>query len=160
MSARVQFSCDFLIRPPRKVRVVAVPGKGRGVVATEPIAKGELIEVCPVIDLSEKERKFVDTESDVLSGHALYKPEDGSQVLMLGYGSLYNHSREPNAELDYDPAGVRFVALADIAVDEEIVYDYDFDDGVEIFLDLGVDDASVSPDAGPECGPDARQPRV
>lgn len=136
MAARVQFARDFLVTPPRKVRVVAVPGKGRGVVATEPIAKGELIEICPVIDLSDKEKKWVDTESDVLSGHALYKPEDGGQVLMLGYGSLYNHSRQPNAELDYDPAGVKFVALVDIAVDEEIVYDYDFDNGVEEFLDL------------------------
>ena len=72
------------------------PGRGRGVFAARGFAPGETIEVCPVIALSE-------TDARTLDGTGLYDyyfgwgDEGKAAAIALGYGSLYNHSNEPNA---------------------------------------------------------------
>ena len=57
---------------------------------------------------------------------------------MLGYGSLYNHSKNLNANIDYDVKELKnylfFQAIKDIKAGEEISYDYEFDDDKEDFL--------------------------
>ena len=46
-------------------------------------------------------------------------------ALALGYGSLYNHSYQPNARYDDQPAGaMTFTALRDIRAGEEITINY------------------------------------
>lgn len=128
------------IIPPKKIKVISIKGKGLGVVATEDIASGEIIEHCPIIPLSEKETKFLDNESDVLKYYYLFQYAVGKHCLMLGYGSIYNHSNTPNADIDYDTENYQkyltFFALKDIKAGEEIVYDYEFDNGKEEFLNL------------------------
>lgn len=128
------------IFPPQKIKIAEVSGKGLGVVAVQNIAKGEVIEVCPIIFLSEKDTHYTKKESDLLKFYYLEQALSGKHCLMLGYGSLYNHSANPNADMDYDPEGgerkVIFEALKDISAGEEIMYNYDdYDNEIE-FLDL------------------------
>ena len=58
---------------------------------------------------------------------------------MLGYGSIYNHSENPNAEIDYNEGKQEdflfFKAIKDIKIGEEIVYNYEFDDNKVEFLE-------------------------
>jgi len=126
---------------PQKIKVIDIAGKGRGVLATQNIKKGETIEVCPIIFLSKKEVSFLEKESDILKFYYLIQPEINKFCLMLGYGSLYNHSLDnPNAEIDYDINKAEnylfFKAIKDINVGEEIVYNYQFDNNVVDFLSL------------------------
>ena len=46
--------------------------------------------------------------------------------MMYGFGGLYNHSDTPNVRLErhYDTDTVEFVALRDIAQDEELCWKY------------------------------------
>lgn len=128
------------IIPSQKIKVLQIKGRGRGVVATQKIYSGEIIEYCPIIFLSDTEIDFMDNRSDILKFYYLLQPETKKHCLMLGYGSLYNHSNNPNAEIDYDTQNSQdflyFRALKDIEPDEEIVFDYQFDDNKEEFLKL------------------------
>ncbi len=126
------------IVPPRKIKVAPVPGKGRGVMAQAPIAEGETVEVCPLVVLGEADAEHIASGGGVLAFYALELTAIGRQVLMLGYGSLYNHSRDPNAEVEYAPgaAFLRIRALRDIPAGEEVVFDYEFE-GEEEFLPSG-----------------------
>jgi SET domain-containing protein len=127
------------IIPPRKIKIIDVQGKGRGVVATEDIKSGEIIEICPIIFISEKEGDFFEKNKTSLNFYWLLQPETNKSCIMLGYGSLYNHSINPNAEVDYETKESKnylfFRALKDIKSGEEIVFDYQSDSGEE-FLKL------------------------
>lgn len=128
------------IFPPTKIKIVNVPGKGRGVVATQDIKKGEVIEYCPVVFISDEESAFFEKNNTVLEYYHLWQYEIGKLCIMLGYGSLYNHSRDPNADIDYETKEPKnylfFKAVKDIKSGEEIVIDYEFDNGKEEFLTL------------------------
>lgn len=95
----------------------------RGIFADETIAKGELVEICPVI-------LFPDSELEHISKTVLTKYEfcwdDNNEAIVLGYGSLYNHSFEPNVEFEHDFTNntMRYTALRDIEKDEELYIDY------------------------------------
>jgi len=125
--------------PPYKVKVVKISEKGMGVIATEDIKNGETIEVCPIVFISKAEALFFETEETPLKFYYLQLEDESERsCLMLGYGSLYNHSLNPNAEVDYNEEKservIYFKAIKDIKAGEEIVYDYDFDDNVAEFL--------------------------
>jgi uncharacterized protein len=107
------------IEPPSSVRVEETR-HGRGVVAATDISKGETIETCPVLVLGEGDASGILDDYVVSLGD-----EVEGTALMLGYGSLYNHSEEPNAEYLWEADDVySFVALRDIAAGEEITITY------------------------------------
>ena len=126
------------ILPPQKIKVTDIKGKGRGVVATQDIQVGATIEVCPIVFLSKKEIDFLKNESDVLRSYYLIQPETGKCCVMFGYGSIYNHSLSPNAEIDYNEKITEnflfFKAIKDIKANEEIVFNYQFDNDIVDFL--------------------------
>jgi SET domain-containing protein len=103
--------------------------KGRGVFADEPIRKGEVIEVCPVVVLSlEDEAKIAATVLDRYL-HVWGEDKMGT-CLALGYGAIYNHSSNPNAvgcEVT-ERSQIEIVALRDIAKGEQIFIDYQWED--------------------------------
>ena len=102
--------------------VKKIPGKGRGVVARVDIPKGTVFERAPVLVLQE------DEVEDGRLAHYVYAWGRATVGLALGYGSLYNHSFQPNAR--YDDIGVQtkeFTALVDIAAGEEITINYNGD---------------------------------
>ncbi len=97
--------------------------KGRGVFARKAIRKGAIIERVPMILLPIGE-VFSDGPRTTLADYVFKWGED-TVAVALGYGSLYNHSYQPNAS--YDSAGSRtqvFWAVRDIEVGEEITVNY------------------------------------
>jgi uncharacterized protein len=104
--------------PPSSIRV-GETSVGRGVFATTDIPSGETIELCPIVVLDE-------TVEGVLADY-IVDFGDGSEraVLMLGYGSLYNHSEDPNAEyVIHTDDAYAFVATRDIAAGEQVTISY------------------------------------
>jgi SET domain-containing protein len=98
---------------------------GRGVFCTHPLSEGDLIEISPVIVLPEKEIELL--SHSLLYGYYFSWGEKQDQcAIALGYGSLYNHSEEPNAEFtpDFSDDTILFTALRDIPAGEEITIDY------------------------------------
>jgi uncharacterized protein len=107
------------------VVVASSPGRGRGVFARRPFARNEVIELCPVIALSERDAERLNETG--LYDYYFGWGKDGKQAaIALGFGSLYNHSFTPNAEHRKDIAGntMSIVAVREIAAGEEIFIRY------------------------------------
>lgn len=110
---------DAEITPPDSIRIAETP-HGRGVFATAGFAKGDVIEVCPILALGK------DDAGGILDDYVV-DLGDGSEgvALMLGYGSLYNHSEQPNAEYSWETDdSYCFTATRDIAAGEQITITY------------------------------------
>lgn len=105
-----------------KLNIRSSPLHGIGVFAATNISQGELVEVCPIILLNEVDTKSIDTTKL----YNYYFSWDKGSAIALGYGSLYNHSYTPNIsyEKDYSSRTIRFIALRDIAIDEELCSNY------------------------------------
>lgn len=96
---------------------------GRGVFASRDFSMGEVIEACPVIVISEKDFDMLD---NTLLGHYTFCWNNNCGAIVLGYGSIYNHSYAPNArfEPDFETRIMRFIAIKNIKKDEEITTNY------------------------------------
>lgn len=105
-----------------KIELKQSPGRGLGVFSKNDISKGEVIETTPLLKLD------VDSESKVLFDYRFYYPRRGNNkfyVIALGFGSLYNHSNQNNA--DWRDGGdmiFEFFATKDIKAGEEIYLNY------------------------------------
>lgn len=99
-----------------KLQVKASPIHGYGVFAAEDIAAKAIIEECYALLF----QKAVDPFNSFFFGINQYS------VLALGFGSIYNHSNNPNAFIDYDPERsiVFFSALRSIKAGEEVCISY------------------------------------
>ena len=97
--------------------------KDRSVFTSEDINKGDVIEVCPVIRLSDRESKLI--HKTILHDYYFVWPEGGT-VLALGYGSIYNHSDKPNAEVvfEIDTMEMMIRCIKHIDPGDEILIDY------------------------------------
>lgn len=98
--------------------------KGRGVFAREKIGRGDVIERVPMIVLEAREIISGKLPPTTLDDY-IFVWKRGKIAFACGYGSLYNHNFQPNAE--YYPAGPRtqvFAALRDIKPGEEITINY------------------------------------
>jgi uncharacterized protein len=104
--------------------VKKVPGKGRGVFAVKPIRKGAIIERVPVLLVPI--RDFVGGLKNATLNTYLYLWSKDKVAVSLGYGSLYNHSYEPNARYVHGPNMLTYRALRDIPTGEEITINYNF----------------------------------
>lgn len=108
-----------------RLEVRLTPGRGRGVFARVPIEDGEVIEDCPVIVVPEE-------QVEAMGGTILHEyffrwgGTHDAGAIALGFGSLYNHSDDPNAMYvrKYELSILTFVALRAIAVGEEITVSY------------------------------------
>ena len=102
-----------------------IPNSGRGVFAKVAIKKGDTIERCPVIEIPEHDAEMVN--QSILSSYIYYLGKTKEQLfLTLGFGSLYNHTYEPNAKYkpNYKEQLIEFIALRDIQSQEEITVNY------------------------------------
>ena len=102
-----------------------IPHGGRGVFASKVIKKGELIERCPYIDIPSHELDHI-TQSFLVTYIFFYGEDKSRLLLVLGFGSMYNHSHFPNAtyEINDDEGVMDFTATQDIKMDEEVTFDY------------------------------------
>lgn len=116
------------LQPPSKVYLSdsKIENAGRGVFASARIKTGELIESCPIIYLTEKDYPLA-KQTTLLNYYFLNEPENRAGIA-LGYGSLYNHSYEPNTTYKkrLEDGFIDFVAIRDIAPDEEITVNYNY----------------------------------
>lgn len=98
----------------------------RGVFATCDIKKGVLFHAAPVIPYPNEEHKYI--EKTILGDYTFEYGINHSAVV-LGYGMLFNHSYEPNANYDinFDDHTFDFFALKDIKAGEEILINYNVD---------------------------------
>ena len=96
---------------------------GRGVFSTVQIPKDSLIEICPVIVLSAHDTKII--HKTKLHDY-YFQASQGRSAIVLGYGSIYNHSDHPNAEfkLNLDRQELTISSITLIEPGEEILINY------------------------------------
>ncbi|MBM3702839.1 MAG: SET domain-containing protein [Actinobacteria bacterium] len=100
----------------------------RGVFANKIFQPGELIETTPVIVISMAEWRIM--KKTVLNNYAFSFEEDSQEMaIALGFGSLYNHSYNPNASYfkRIKEKVIDFYAIRLIKGGEEITINYNGD---------------------------------
>lgn len=104
--------------------------KGRGIFTTAAIKEGDIIEVCPVIIIPKEEFNLIH-ESKLHDYYFLWGEDLKSMAIALGYGSLYNHKVNPNADfiLDFVNDSIDIICIKDIEAGEEITINYHGESG-------------------------------
>ena len=123
-----------------------IEGAGRGVFTNEIIEPNQIVEICPVINIMKNDIKNTplndyafgnlnykyndnDNENDnksQLESESESKSEQKDTVIVLGYGSIYNHSDNPNCshEIDNDDRKMIICSKRRIEKDEELFINY------------------------------------
>jgi SET domain-containing protein len=91
--------------------------------AARDIKKDEIIEACPIILLPLTE--FDSLDKTVLRNYE-FEWDDENEAMVIGYGSLFNHSFQPNVfyTRDFKTKSMTFFAARDIKKDEELFTNY------------------------------------
>ncbi len=108
----------------KTVEVKITPNKGRGVFALRDFKVGQIVESCPVINITPKERKQI--EKTIFNYYIYPWRSTRSGSLVLGYGSIYNHSFTPNADWkqNFKTNSMVYRAIEPIKKGEEITINY------------------------------------
>ena len=107
------------------LRVVSVPGKGRGLRAGRRFSCDEVVDAVPVLVIPGREWELAG--QTVLARFAFaWDDATGSMALALGRVSLLNHSYKPNlfAQKRVASRMIDFTALRDIEAGEELTINY------------------------------------
>lgn len=116
------------------ITVKRTPKKGLGVFALRDIKEGEIIENAPALIFDTKGRKHL--EKTLLSHYIYPWRSTRGAALVLGYGSIYNHSYSPNADWkqNFKTKCMVYRAIQNIKKGEEILVNYNGepDDKTEI----------------------------
>ncbi len=108
--------------------VALTPDRGRAVFTSKKIKKGTVIEIAPMIVFGEKDRLAIN-DTFIYEYYFEWGKSGRKGALALGFGSLYNHSYDPNAKYipDFDLNVLEFEAIKDILPGEEITTNYNLD---------------------------------
>jgi len=120
-----------ILKPRREIfninRVVYTkrPNAEYTILAKTQFAKGEIIEICPIIFVGY-EAKAVARLKDFIFEIQKEGKNGGMYGLVLGYGSLYKHSEKPNVEYAYNRSNrqMYFKAAKAIQAHEELTINY------------------------------------
>ena len=106
------------------IAVSDIPGRGRGVLAVEPIRKGELIEAAPVVRLLPEASP--PKPSPLYDYLFAWDEPPFAEAIAFGIVSLVNHASPATATLacDFSDGTIRLLAQTDIEAGEEITIDY------------------------------------
>jgi SET domain-containing protein len=99
--------------------------RGRGIFTSENIENEDIIEICPLIIVPKEQILFLD--KTILYDYYFLLPDDSEKACFpLGYGMLYNHNPEPNAEVvfDLDNNYIQIHCIQPIPAGEEIFINY------------------------------------
>jgi SET domain-containing protein len=112
------------IQMPNKIYIDNSPIHGLGVFASQIIYEGEIIEICPVIDMGLNKEV-----SPILIDYRFNWPQGNewtNQVVAAGYAMLYNHSNRPNSNWrsNEQMKTFEFYATKQIQPNEEILIYY------------------------------------
>jgi len=111
------------IQPSNLIEVKRTRSKGRGAFAREFIPTGTVFERTPVLVIPEND--IYEAPGHPLLLDYVFEWGKGTVGLALGFGSLYNHSYQPNARYDDEGQQTKiFTALTDIRPGEEITINY------------------------------------
>lgn len=118
---------------PTKIKIQKSNLHNQGVFANQDILEGEIIESCPLLQLAWRAQyqsdptiktymwanKKCNCKDCKLQSPIAYFP--------LGYGSLYNHSDEPNVSvtINWKDQTATFKAMKTILVEEELLIKYE-----------------------------------
>jgi len=118
--------------PNTKIDLRTSPIHGHGIFSNAEISEGELIEEAKLLKLSFRSKIFQDS---VLINYAWVnescnceqcQKEGMEQYLALGYGSVYNHSKNPNTKikLNFENETMTIYSIRKIEKNEEIFVSY------------------------------------
>ena len=125
---------DKVLIKSSKIGIKKSPVHGWGVFALEDIEIGDMIEVCVYVPIETY------NEGDILTHYSFPYPrvfgeiKDSNkkidkliQVVVLGYGSLYNHSLTPNVDYitNTELSVFEFISFKKITKGEELFIKYD-----------------------------------
>jgi len=110
-----------------------IKNAGRGVFASVDIPANEIIEVCPILILWKKDNAHI---METMLQNYVYEYTEDSTMMALGYGSLYNYMKSPNAKYELQEyegmteqdSELLITAIKPIAKNEEIFIDYGIQD--------------------------------
>ncbi len=102
--------------------------RGRGMFCANGIKEGELIEICPLIKIPKDQVAIID-KTILYNYYFLLNDKENPACIALGYGSLYNHAKNPNAEIliDADASTIYIECIKGIAAGAEILISYSGD---------------------------------
>ena len=104
------------------IKVKKSPINGNGVFAMKNFSINEIIEVAPL--LKDHEDNMKGNINDYLFTISEEETEKGYYALVLGYGSIYNHSDNNNAIYKVDGNSLIIRAIKPIKKGEEIFVNY------------------------------------
>lgn len=102
-----------------------IANAGRGVFASQDIDINEVIEVCPILEVPAND-VFNLKESILVNYYFSFDEDPDLLAIVLGFGSIYNHSYSPNATYKYLSKDkiLEFKSIKDIKKNEEITVNY------------------------------------
>ena len=99
--------------------------KGRGVFTNKKIDSGTIVEISPVIVMTNEERKLLD--QTILHDYIFVWGENKDQCCMaLGYIPVYNHSYNSNCEyfMEFEKGTMYVKTVKEIKSGEELTVNY------------------------------------
>jgi hypothetical protein len=110
-------------------------GRGRGVFAARRFRAGDVVEVCPVVLVPGSCLSALPSIQQLT-----FDWGRGKAAVALGFGSLYNHSFEPNARYDMFPESQTIVvsAIRSVQKGQELFVNYNGepDDASPLWFDV------------------------
>lgn len=128
-----RFEKNVYLQPKKIIVKMSSPEMGLGVFATEDIAVSELIERCPMIQMTWRSKYHGDPQiskylySDKGCQCMTCKIHGHHMFMVLGYGMIYNHQDDPNTEWKFNYGNL----LGDVVARKPI------NAGQEIFVHYG-----------------------
>nr|WP_262903626.1 SET domain-containing protein [Niabella beijingensis] len=98
---------------------------GKGVFTGSPVTAGSVIEIAPVIVMTQRERELLDQTQ--LHDYIFEWGSNSDQcALALGWVSVYNHSYSANCEyeMDYTTNSIAIRTVRDIEAGEQLFINY------------------------------------
>lgn len=102
-----------------------IKNAGRGVFAARGFKQGDIIERCPVLVFPRKDYLLV-KRTELRNYYFMWGKS--TSAICFGYGSIYNHSYEPNATYRkrIREKAIDFIAIKSIKRGEEIIVNYNY----------------------------------
>lgn len=125
------------------IEVKEITGKGRGIIATQDLCQGTLLEVAPVSTFTHQQILNIN-KTEVFKYYFVNPLEYGKSdnvggYIVFGLASLCNHQEQPNARVNWikNTIGMwsHLIALKDIKRGEEVTLFYtNIDEYTEKFV--------------------------